>query len=67
MRKVELEPTRPFGHQILSLDSNTNSEADQQLTSAISEQTGKNPQPRRNPRRSKAKIKKEDDEKGGEG
>jgi len=66
MRKVGLEPTRPFGHQILSLDSNTDSETDQQLTSATSEQTGKNPQPRRNPKTPKRKPSKGEPAKGGE-
>ena len=39
----------PLRDQILSLDRPTDSEADQQLNSANSEQVGQNPQPRRNP------------------
>lgn len=49
MRKVGLEPTRPFGHQILSLDPSTDSEAVQQDNSANSKELRENPQPSRNP------------------
>jgi hypothetical protein len=49
MRKVGLEPTRPFGHQILSLDPSTDPEAVQQDNSANSKELRENPQPSRKP------------------
>ena len=49
MRKVGLEPTRPFGHQILSLDPSIDSEAVEQDDSANSKELREIPQPRRNP------------------
>ena len=66
MRKVGLEPTRPFGHQILSLDPATDSERLQQDNSANPEQVRQNPQLPRNPDSPLNPVPDSEREEGGE-